>query len=171
MRLRPYTGRRGFTRRCQKHGWRWQSELQLITQALIWSERGEHVTVPVVNKSSQLLLLIITAITLIISNSAPRYAAVSARTHLWTPRSALLMSPLRLTLVCLIMSYAPGFAAAAGREWANSVEGKNGRKDWGICCRSHSPWLSRLAALLFPPPQVFFSLFVSPVTSHCSWIA
>lgn len=64
------------------HEWRWQPGLRLITQALIWSERGERVTVPVVNKSSQLLLLIITVITLIIFNSAPRYEAVSQRTHL-----------------------------------------------------------------------------------------
>lgn len=39
------------------------NELQLITQALICSEWGECVTEPVVNKLSQLLLLIITVIT------------------------------------------------------------------------------------------------------------
>lgn len=44
---------------------------QLITQALICSEWGERVTEPVVNKSSQLLLLIITVITLIIFSSTP----------------------------------------------------------------------------------------------------
>lgn len=46
-------------------------KIQLITQDLICSKWGEHVTEPVVNKSSQLLLLIITVITLIISDSAP----------------------------------------------------------------------------------------------------
>lgn len=43
----------------------------LITQDLICSKWGEHVTEPVVNKSSHLLPLIITVITLIIFNSAP----------------------------------------------------------------------------------------------------
>lgn len=62
-------------------------ELQLITQALICSKWGEHVTEPVVNKSSQLLLLIITVITLIIFNSAPWYEHVSVYSHLWMPRS------------------------------------------------------------------------------------
>lgn len=45
-------------------------KIQIITQDLICSKWGEHVTEPV-NKSSQLLLLIITVITLIISDSAP----------------------------------------------------------------------------------------------------
>lgn len=43
----------------------------LITQDLICSKWGERVTEPVVNKSSHLLPLIITVITLIIFNSAP----------------------------------------------------------------------------------------------------
>lgn len=43
----------------------------LITQDLICNKWGEHVTEPVVNKSSHLLPLIITVITLIIFNSAP----------------------------------------------------------------------------------------------------
>lgn len=64
-----------------------RQKLQLITQDLICSKWGEHVTEPVVNKSSQLLLLIITVITLIISNSAPWYERVSVYSRFWMPRS------------------------------------------------------------------------------------
>lgn len=64
-----------------------RQKIQLITQDLICSKWGEHVTEPVVNKSSQLLLLIITVITLIISNSAPWYERASVYSRFWMPRS------------------------------------------------------------------------------------
>lgn len=64
-----------------------RQKIQLIIQDLICSKWGEHVTEPVVNKSSQLLLLIITVITLIISNSAPWYERALVYSRLWMPRS------------------------------------------------------------------------------------
>lgn len=84
-----------------------RQKIQLITQDLICSKWGEHVTQPVVNKSSQLLLLIITVITLIISNSAPWYEAASVYDRLWMP-------------LHLIMSYAQ--ESGAGKEKVNFAE-------------------------------------------------
>lgn len=81
-----------------------RQKIQLITQDLICSKRGERATEPVVNKSSQLLLLIIAVITLIISNSAPWYEAALAHNRLW----------MRLPL---IMSY-----GAVGKEKVNFAE-------------------------------------------------
>lgn len=79
------------------------------------------------------------------------------------------MSTLRLTLVCLIMSYAPGFAVAAGREGANSVEGKKEVKNEGFVAV-----LIVLDSPVWPPSFLphfnffFFPFFVSPGTSLCS---
>lgn len=121
-------------------------ELQLITQALICSKWGEHVTETVVNKSSQLLLLIITVITLIIFNSAPWYEPVSVYSHLWMPRSQVLMPTFKLTLVHLIMSYAQESAwLLAKKKWTPLERGMNN------LFGSYSPWHMYLAVLLFSP--------------------
>lgn len=113
------------------------NQLRLITQPLVCSKRGERVTEPVANKSSQLLPLIIAVITLIISNSAPRYERVSVYRHLRLPRSPPLMPTSELTLVCVIMSYAQEPA------WW-TVPGKKAHNLFCSC----SPWDTQLAYLV-----------------------
>lgn len=98
------------------------NELQLITQALICSEWGEHVTEPVVNKSSQLLLLIITVITLIIFNSAPWYERVSVYSHLWMPRSPLFNADIQTDTLSSNYELCSGVSVAVGKEKVNSTE-------------------------------------------------
>ena len=92
------------------------NELQLITQALICSEWGEHVTEPLANKSSQLLLLIITVITLIIFNSAPRYERVSVYSHLWMPRSPGFNVDIQTDTLSSNCELCSGVSGAVGRE-------------------------------------------------------
>lgn len=87
-----------------------RQKIRLITQDLICSKRVEHVTEPVVNKSSQLLPLIITVITLIISNSAPWYE----------PRCTVVYE-CHVHPLYLIMSYAQE-SRAVGKEKVNFAE-------------------------------------------------
>lgn len=134
------------------------NELQLITQALICSERGERVTEPVVNKSSQLLLLIITVITLIIFNSAPRYERVSVYSHLWMPRSPLFNADIQTDTLSSNYELCSG---AGGGCWQRKSELRWKRKPDLFC--SHSPWHMYLALLFVSPPPppspTFFSFF------------
>ena len=132
------------------------NELQLITQALICSERGERVTEPVVNKSSQLLLLIITVITLIIFNSAPRYERVSVYSHLWMPRSPLFNADIQTDTLSSNYELCSGAGEAAGKEKVNSTE-----KESPICfvliVLDTCIWPSSSSLPLFSP--TFFSFF------------
>lgn len=134
------------------------NELQLITQALICSERGERVTEPVVNKSSQLLLLIITVITLIIFNSAPRYERVSVYSHLWMPRSPLFNADIQTDTLSSNYELCSG---AGGGCWQRKSELRWKRKPDLFC--SHSPWHMYLALLFVSPPphppQLSFPFF------------
>lgn len=127
------------------------NELRLITQALICSERGERVTEPVVNKSSQLLLLIITVITLIIFNSAPWYERVSVYSHLWMPRSPLFNADIQTDTLSSNYELCSGVSVAVGKEKVNSAE-----KESTICfvliVLDTCIWPSSSSSSPLPPP-------------------
>lgn len=134
------------------------NELQLITQALICSEWGECVTEPVVNKSSQLLLLIITVITLISFNSAPWYERVSVYSHLWMPRWLFFNADIQTDSLSSNYELCSGVGVAVGKEKVNST-----KKESTICfvliVLDTWIWPSSPSPPPFPP---FFFLHCAP---------